>query len=151
MSLQNLTRFLAGRACAVEAASLLAAGLAAAHESDRGVLVLAGTNDPGNNQVLVYRPQTGAAPAPSLVQCGVQWGRDQRAGCSTLERRRTSRLTRGEGLSIVIETAVGIEFMKREAAFPVRLGRGLDAHARSCAPLGLCAARIAVEEPTGQG
>ncbi|MBW4051103.1 MAG: hypothetical protein HIU85_06495 [Proteobacteria bacterium] len=80
MPLQTLTRFLVRRACAVAAASLLAAGLAAAHESDRGVLVLTSTNDPGSNQVLVYRMQTGAAPALSLVQTLPTGGRGGAGG-----------------------------------------------------------------------
>ena len=66
--MQSLTRSLAARACAVAAASLLSAAAAAAHGSDRGVLVLTSTNDPAHNQVLVYRLQTGAAPALSLLQ-----------------------------------------------------------------------------------
>ena len=66
MSLQALTRSTALGAAA--AACLLVSGLAAAHDRDRGVLVLTSTNDPGGNQVLVYQLQTGGTPALSLVQ-----------------------------------------------------------------------------------
>ena len=66
MPLQVLTRSTALRAAA--AVSLLVCGLAAAHDRDRGVLVLTSTNDPGGNQVLVYQLQTGGTPALSLVQ-----------------------------------------------------------------------------------
>lgn len=68
MQLRNLTRSMAGRAGVAAVASLLAAGLAAAGEADRGVLVLTSTNAPSSNQVLVYQLETGASPALSLVQ-----------------------------------------------------------------------------------
>jgi hypothetical protein len=68
MPLRNLTRSVAARAAAAAAISLLAAGLAGAHDRDRGVLVLTSTNDPAGNQVLVFQLQTGAAPALPLVQ-----------------------------------------------------------------------------------
>jgi hypothetical protein len=83
MQLRKLTRSMAGRAGVAVAASLLAAGAALAGEPDRGVLVLTSTNDPGNNQVLVYQLDTGAAPALSLVQTlptGGQGGASGNAG-----------------------------------------------------------------------
>lgn len=68
MQFRNLTRSKAGRAGVAVAASLLAAGLAIADDSDRGVLVLTSSNDPGTNQVLVYQLETGGTPALSLAQ-----------------------------------------------------------------------------------
>ena len=68
MKLRNLTRFITSPGGVALAASLLTASLANAAEPDRGVLVLTSSNDPGNNQVLVYQLETGATPALSLVQ-----------------------------------------------------------------------------------
>jgi hypothetical protein len=72
MQLRNLTRAAAGCAGAALAASLLAAGVAVAHDRGgdfgRGVLVLTSTNDASANQVMVYQLQTGGTPALSLVQ-----------------------------------------------------------------------------------
>lgn len=83
MKLRNLTRSVRGRAGVIATASLLAAGLALADESDHGILVLTSTNDPGANQVLVYQLETGATPALSLVQTlptGGQGGAKGNAG-----------------------------------------------------------------------
>lgn len=68
MQIQNLARSLAGRAGAAIAVSLLAASAAAAHEPDRGVLVLTSTNGAAGNQVLVYQLRQGTAPALSLLE-----------------------------------------------------------------------------------
>ncbi|HWF98509.1 MAG TPA: hypothetical protein VN691_04910 [Steroidobacteraceae bacterium] len=75
MQLRNSTRSMGGRAGMTVIASLLAASLAVAGERDRGVLVLASTNDPSANQVLVYQLQTGDSPALSLVQTLATGGR----------------------------------------------------------------------------
>jgi hypothetical protein len=68
MPLRYLTRSSTRQAAVAVAASCLLAGLAAAGERDRGVLVLTSTNDPGINQVLVYQLESRSAPGLSLVQ-----------------------------------------------------------------------------------
>jgi hypothetical protein len=83
MQLPNMTRSMVSHTALAVAVSFLAASLAAAGESDRGVLVLTSTNDPGTNQVLVYQLETGQAPALSLVQTlptGGQGGASGNAG-----------------------------------------------------------------------
>jgi hypothetical protein len=80
MQLRELTRALAWRAGVTVAASLLTAALAVAGDRDGGVLVLTSSNDPGGNQVLVYRLQTGATPALSLTQSLPTGGRGGAGG-----------------------------------------------------------------------
>lgn len=77
---RNLPRSLVWRAGVTVAASLLAAGLAVADDSDRGVLVLTSTNDPNANQVLVYQLEGGATAALSLVQTLPTGGRGGASG-----------------------------------------------------------------------
>jgi hypothetical protein len=86
--MQNLTRSLPLRAAALAVAALLSAAAAAAHESGRGVLVLTSTNDPAENQVLVYRLQTGAAPALSLLQTLPTGGRGGAGGNAGIVQMR---------------------------------------------------------------
>ena len=76
--LRILSRSTVRQAGMTVAASLLMAGLAAAH--DRGVLVLTSTNDPAANQVLVYRLQGGSAPALSLIETLPTGGRGGASG-----------------------------------------------------------------------
>lgn len=78
MQLRNQS--MARRVGTIGAVFLLATGLAAAGEADRGMLVLTSTNDPGANQVLVYQLETGAAPALSLVQTLPTGGRGGASG-----------------------------------------------------------------------
>jgi hypothetical protein len=80
MLFTHLTRSMARQAALTAAASLMVAGMAVAGEPDRGVLVLTSTNDPGNNQVLVYQLQTGSAPALSLIQTLPTGGRGGASG-----------------------------------------------------------------------
>jgi len=51
----------------VLATTLIASSAAIAHESDRSVLVLTSTNNPGGNDVVVFKLDTGGAPALSLA------------------------------------------------------------------------------------
>lgn len=80
MQLRTLTRSMTGRAGVAAAASLLLAGLAAAAQPDRGVLVLTSTNNTSSNQVLVYQLATYGAPALSLAQTLPTGGRGGASG-----------------------------------------------------------------------
>lgn len=89
ISLHAVRRRYALAASAALVASLLAIPLAVAgghagpdgdRDSHRGTLVLTSTNDPGTNQVIVFRLQTGPAPALSFVQSLPAGGRGGAGG-----------------------------------------------------------------------
>ena len=67
MSARNLNKFRVRHAASILAATLLAAGVAVADESERGVLVLTSTNDPSANEVVVFKLDTAGTPSLSLV------------------------------------------------------------------------------------
>lgn len=123
MKLRNLTRSMAGRAGVAVAASLLAASLAVAGESERGILVLTSTNVPGANQVLVYQLETGDSPALSLVQTlptGGQGGAG--GGAGILQMRDDFGAVANYGSSSVSELVRERDFI--QVAGHIRLASG---------------------------
>src|SRR6516162_8894835 len=73
------------------AATCLAASVASADEPERGVLVLASTNDPSNNGVLVFRLHTAGTPSLSFVDAlttGGKGGAGTNAGILQFQQDR---------------------------------------------------------------